>query len=59
MAAEHVQTIDLTNFSGRIFFLADLMDITCAVQLDSISYKARRRDNISLLEICLTMGRNP
>ncbi|EJL5063304.1 metallophosphoesterase, partial [Vibrio cholerae] len=23
MAAEHVQTIDLTNFSGRIFFLAD------------------------------------
>ncbi|STN24899.1 TrhO [Escherichia coli] len=23
MASEHVQTIDLTNFSGRVFFLAD------------------------------------
>ncbi|MGV7963808.1 hypothetical protein QPK13_22915 [Photorhabdus tasmaniensis] len=23
MAAEHVQTIDLTNYSGRVFFLAD------------------------------------
>lgn len=24
MAAEHVQTLDLTNFTGRVFFLADL-----------------------------------
>ena len=24
MAAEHVQTLDLTNYSGRVFFLADL-----------------------------------